>query len=93
MNLSGWQAIAALLIAAGVAIAGAFVPNATAANSLANLAVGIVTGTFALLQKTRDPQARTRSSDRSTTAAGGIPAYDPHKTPRQGTQPIPPRRP
>ena len=95
MSLTGWQAIAALLIAGGLAVAGAFVPSPTAGVALFNLATGIVTGTFALLQGRRDPNARTRSSDRTITSAQGISAYDPHKTPREGTQPMPPgaRRP
>lgn len=102
MNLSGWQAIAGLGIASilglgGAAIA-AFVPNGPAAAAavvgLFNLASGIIGGTFALLQRSRDPNSRSRASDRdrSVTAAQGVPAYDPHKTPKHGTQPMPPAR-
>jgi hypothetical protein len=92
VSLTGWQAIAALLIAAGVAVVGVLVPGGTV---LVALSSSMVTGVFALLQPRRDPTSRTRSGDRSgdrsTTAAQGIAAYDPHKTPREGTQPMPPR--
>jgi len=86
LNLNGWQAVACLAIAGGLGVAGAFVPNPTATVGLFNLASGIVAGTFALLQRSRDPHARTRSSDRTSTAAGGVPTYDrtpPPETPRR----------
>jgi hypothetical protein len=91
VSLTGWQSIAALLIAAGLAVAGALLPSGGAA--LIQVSTVIVTGVFTLLQPRRDPQSRGRASDRIPTAAQGVGAYDPHKTPREGTQPMPPRRP
>lgn len=85
MTLSGWQSIAALLIAAGLAVAGVVAPNGS---PLVALAASMVTGVFALLQPRRDPNSRGRAADRIPTAAGGVPTYDPHKTPREGTQPV-----
>jgi len=82
VNLSGWQAIAALGIAAGLALGAALIaalaPNGLAAvaavTGLFNLAAGIIAGTFAILQRNRDPGSRTRASDRDRrdTAAGGL---------------------
>lgn len=80
MSLTGWQGVACLLIAAGVAVVGVLVPNGT---MLVALASSMVTGVFALLQPRRDPGARTRTSDRVPTAAVGVPIYDPHRTPRE----------
>ncbi len=94
--LTGWQGIAALAIASllglGAAAIAAFVPNGPAAAAavvgLFNMAAGIVGGTFALLQRNRDPAARTRASDRIPTAAGGVPTYETTPPPEQ----LPPGR-
>jgi hypothetical protein len=94
VNLSGWQAIAGLGIAAMLALGGALIaalaPNGPAAaaaiTGLFQLAAGIIAGTFAILQRNRDPASRTRTSDRRDTAAGGVPL---ERTPA----PIDPRRP
>lgn len=91
MSLSGWQSIAALAIAAGLAITGAVV-GAPLGAALIGLAGSIVTGVFTLLSPRRDPQSRGRAADRIPTAAQGVPTYDPHKTPREGTQPTMPQR-
>ncbi len=94
MNLSGWQAIAALGIASMLALGGALAavlaptgPAAAAAvTGLFQLAAGIIAGTFAILQRNRDPASRTRAADRRPTDAGGVPTYDrtpPPETPRR----------
>ncbi len=73
MSLTGWQAVACLVIAAGLGVAAAFAPNPAATVGLFNLAAGIVGGTYALLQRNRDPASRGRASDRNITSAGGVP--------------------
>jgi len=92
VSLTGWQAVACLVIAAALGIAAAWAPAPAATVGLFNLAAGIVGGTFALLQRNRDPQSRGRASDRndrSITAAGGVPW---ERTPPPETQP-PPQQP
>jgi hypothetical protein len=77
VNLTGWQAIAALLIAAALGVAGVVLERG---GPLVSLATGIATGVFTLLQPWRAPQTRTRASDRINTAAGGHPLTPPPET-------------
>jgi hypothetical protein len=83
MSLTGWQAVACLLIAAGLGVAAAWAPAPAATVGLFNLAAGIVGGTYALLQRNRDPSSRGRASDRTLTAPGGVPL---ERTPPPETQ-------
>lgn len=67
MTLSGWQSVAALLIAAGLAVVGVYAPSGNG-SPLVALAASMVTGVFALLNPQRDPNSRGRATD-----------LDPHK--------------
>ncbi len=77
MNLTGWQAVTIIAIAAALAVTGAFVPSSAGTAGLLALATSLCTGVFALLQGRRDPTSRSRASDRIPTAAGGVPITPP----------------
>ncbi len=94
MSLNGWQAIAALGIAAlmalGALLGAILAPTGAAVaavvTGLLQLAAGTIAGTFAILQRNRDPASRTRAADRRPTDAGGVPTYErtpPPETPRR----------
>jgi hypothetical protein len=74
VSLTGWQAVAIIVIAAALALAGVIFERGS---PLVTLATALVTATFALLQPRRDPTTRSRASDRTPTAAGGVPVTPP----------------
>jgi hypothetical protein len=75
-SFSGWQAVSALAIGAGLAIAGVWMPNGAA---LVGLGGSIIGGVIGSLQPWRSPQQRTRASDRVPTAAQGVPIVEPQQ--------------
>lgn len=72
MQLTGWQIVMVLAIAAGTAITGAVIGGAaaTALIAFASTIVGIIGG---ILTNVRSPAARTRASDRNRTSPLGVP--------------------
>jgi hypothetical protein len=79
-QLHGWQAIAALLIGAALAVAGVALPHGDA---LVALGSSIVGGVIGVLQPWRSPQSRGRASDRIPTAAQGVPILPPSGRPEE----------
>ena len=77
MNLTGWQGVAIIAIAAALAVVGAFVPSSAGTAGLLALATSLCTGVFALLQASRSPHSRTRAGDRIPTSAHGNPITPP----------------